>query len=278
MSTCRTPVRLRTLATPVIVLVANELGPKEIPLRGIPHVAVSDRYVRAIHRAGGRALVLPAIEGAPETPAVELIEPADGILLIGGGDIDPARYGQRQHTMSYGFNAVRDRLELALAEHALESDMPLLAICRGIQVVNVAAGGTLHQHLGDLPGVDPETHGRPHDLVLAEHPVIVEPGSTLERVVGPGTIEHCTSAHHQVVDVLGAGLKVTAYAPDGCVEAIEATDRPGFCLSVQWHPEITAETDHRQQALFDALVSAAIPSAEARAATRRQARPEALAR
>jgi putative glutamine amidotransferase len=256
------------LTNPVIVLVANELGAKEIPLRAIPHVAVSDRYVRAIHRAGGRALVLPAIEGAPETPAAELLEPADGLLLIGGGEIDPARYGQRQHTMSYGFNQMRDRIELALAQHALAGDMPLLAICRGIQVVNVAAGGTLYQHLADLPGIDPETHGRPHDLVLAEHPVAVEPSSTLERIVGPGTLDHCTSAHHQSIDLLGAGLKVTAYAVDGCVEAIEATDRPGFCLGVQWHPELTAETDSLQQALFDALVAAAGPSAEARAAAR----------
>jgi putative glutamine amidotransferase len=255
--------------TPVIILVANELGPKEIPLRAIPHVAVSDRYVRAINRAGGRALVLPAIEGEPDTPAAELLEPADGLLLIGGGDIDPALYGQPQHTMSYGFNRVRDRIELALAKHALASDIPLLAICRGIQVVNVAAGGTLHQHLGDIAGVDPDTHGRPHDLVIAEHPVIVEPSSVLSRIVGPGTLDHCASAHHQSIDAIGDGLRVTARTADGCVEAIEATERPGFCLGVQWHPELTAETDPHQQALFGALIAAAGPSAEARAAARR---------
>jgi putative glutamine amidotransferase len=257
--------------TPVIVLVANELGPNEIPLRAIPHVAVSDRYVRAIHRAGGRALVLPATEGAPDTPASELVEPADGVLLIGGGDMDPALYGQRQHTMSYGFNRVRDRMELALARHALDNDIPLLAICRGIQVVNIAAGGTLHQHVADLAGVELETHGRPHDLVIAEHPVTIESSSMLARIVGAGTLDHCASAHHQSIDLVGEGLRVTARTADGVIEAIEATERPGFCVGVQWHPELTAETDTHQQALFDALVAAASPSAEARAIARRRA-------
>jgi putative glutamine amidotransferase len=239
------------------MLVANQLGADEIPGRGIPHVAVSDRYVRAVHRAGGRVLIVPSVEGAPDTPPDELLEPADGLLLIGGGDIDPARYGQVRHTRSYGFNAVRDRIELDLAARALARHIPLLAICRGIQVMNVAAGGTLHQHLGDVPGIDPETHGRPHELVLAEHSVSIKQGSTLERVVGTDFLDELTSAHHQSVDVLGEGLQVTARSEDGCIEAIEPVDQETFCLGVQWHPEMSAEFDGLQQALFDSLVVAA---------------------
>lgn len=248
---------LTSPTTPVIVLVANELGASEIPRRSIPHVAVSDRYVRALHRAGARVLVIPAVEGAPDTPPAEVLAPADGLLLIGGGDIDPVRYGQPRHTRSYGFNAVRDRIELGLAAHALANDVPMLAICRGIQVMNVAAGGTLHQHLPDILGDEADVHGRPHDLVLAEHSVNIKPGSTLERVVGTDFLEELTSAHHQSIDALGEGFEVTARSEDGCVEAIEPVEPHTFCLGVQWHPEMTAETDPLQQALFDALVEAA---------------------
>jgi putative glutamine amidotransferase len=245
---------------PVIALVANELGASEIPLRGIPHVAVSDRYVRALHRAGARALVFPAIAGAPMVPPAEMLEPADGLLLIGGGDIDPARYGQRQHTLSYGFNAVRDEIEIALAAHALATGVPMLAICRGCQIVNVAAGGTLHQHIPDLDGMDADCHGRPHDLILAEHPVSIRRGSALEAAVGTRRLDHCISAHHQAVDVVGEGLHVTARSDDGCVEALEPIEPRSLALCVQWHPEMTAESDARQQALFDTLVEAATRS------------------
>lgn len=202
-------------------------------------------------------MLLPAITGAPPCPPEELLAGTDGLLLIGGGDLDPASYGQEPHPCGYGFNAARDALELELARYALVHDVPVLAICRGCQVVNVAAGGTLHQHVVDHPGYDDDLHGRPHDMMLGEHPVDVEPDSHLERALGALRAERCTSAHHQSVDAVGTGLRVTARSADGCVEAIEPVHPHPFALAVQWHPEMSADTDPEQQALFNALVAAA---------------------
>jgi gamma-glutamyl-gamma-aminobutyrate hydrolase PuuD len=148
-------------------------------------------------------------------------------------------------------------MELELARYALAKDIPVLAICRGCQVVNVALGGTLHQHLSEHPGFDDDMHGRPHDMYLGEHLVDIEPGSHLARAIGGLRASRCTSAHHQSVDRLGSGLRVTGRAEDGCIEAIEPLRPHPFAIAVQWHPEMTAETDSEQQALFDALVAAA---------------------
>jgi gamma-glutamyl-gamma-aminobutyrate hydrolase PuuD len=241
----------------VIAVVAYELPQSATPGRPAGHVALSERYVQSLHRAGARVLLLPAITGAPACPAEELLAPADGLLLIGGGDLDPGTYGQDAHAKSYGFNAFRDEMELELARYALAHDIPLLAICRGCQVVNVAVGGTLHQHLSEDPGYDDDTHGRPHDMFLGEHAVDVEPGSHLAGAVGGLLVARCTSAHHQSVDVVGKGLRVTGRSADGCVEAIEPVAPHPFALAVQWHPEMTAETDAEQQSLFDAFVEAA---------------------
>jgi len=244
--------------TPVVIAtVAYELPQSATPGRPAGHVALSERYVQSLHRAGARVLLLPAITGAPSCPPEELLAPADGLLLIGGGDLDPATYDQEPHARSYGFNAFRDEMELELARYALANDLPVLAICRGCQVVNVAAGGTLHQHLAETPGYDDGTHGRPHDMVLGVHSVDIEAGSVLAEAVGGLHAARCTSAHHQSVDALGRGLRVTARSADGCIEAIELVSPHRFALAVQWHPEMTAEHDPEQQALFDALVAAA---------------------
>jgi putative glutamine amidotransferase len=240
-----------------IAAVAYELPQSETPRRPAGHVAISVRYVQSLHRAGARVLLLPAITGAPSCPPEELLAPADGLLLIGGGDLDPATYGQAPHPRSYGFNAFRDQMELELARYALASDLPVLAICRGCQVVNVAAGGTLHQHVTEDPGYDDEMHGRPHDMFLGLHSVDIEAGSHLAEAVGGLRAAECTSAHHQSIDVLGSGLRVTARSDDGCIEAVEPISAHRFALAVQWHPEMTSEDDPEQQALFDALVSAA---------------------
>lgn len=240
-----------------IAVVAYELPQAATPGRPAGHVAISERYVQSLHRAGARVVMLPAITGGPLCAPEVLLAGADGLLLVGGGDLDPTTYGQDAHPRSYGFNAIRDETELALARYALEKHVPLLAICRGCQVVNVARGGTLHQHLVDHPGYDDDTHGRPHDLYLAEHAVEILAGSRLAAAVGSLTAERCTSAHHQSVDALGDGLHVTGWSADGCVEAIEPLAPHPFAIAVQWHPEMTAETDPQQQALFDALVAAA---------------------
>jgi putative glutamine amidotransferase len=241
----------------VIAVVAYELPQAATPDRPAGHVAISERYVQSLHRAGARVLMLPAITGAPRCPPEELLAGADGILLIGGGDLDPSTYGQDAHPTSYGFNALRDELELEIARYALASGIPILAICRGCQVVNVAQGGTLHQHVSENPGYDDDLHGRPHDMFLGEHAVEIEAGSHLAAAVGSERVSRCTSAHHQSVDVIGTGLRVTGWAADGCVEAIEPVAPHPFALAVQWHPEMTAEDDPAQQALFDALVAAA---------------------
>jgi putative glutamine amidotransferase len=241
----------------VIASVAYELPQTATPDRPAGHVALSERYVQSLHRAGARVILLPAITGAPACPPEELLAPADGLLLIGGGDLDPSRYGQDAHPRSYGFNAFRDEMELELARYAVTQDIPVLAICRGCQVVNVALGGTLHQHVSDHPGYDDELHGRPHSLFLAEHSVEFEADSHLAEAIGRLRTERCISAHHQSVDRLGEGLRVTGRSPDGCVEAIEPIAPHPFAVAVQWHPEVTAEHDPDQQALFDALVGAA---------------------
>jgi gamma-glutamyl-gamma-aminobutyrate hydrolase PuuD len=242
---------------PVIAVVAYELPQSATPSRPAGHVALSERYVQSLHRAGARVILLPAITDAPACDPGELLAPADGLLLIGGGDLDPSTYGQEPHPRSYGFNAFRDDMELELARYALAKDIPVLAICRGCQVVNVALGGTLHQHLSEHPGFDDDMHGRPHDMYLGEHLVDIEPGSHLARAIGGLRASRCTSAHHQSVDRLGSGLRVTGRAEDGCIEAIEPLRPHPFAIAVQWHPEMTAETDSEQQALFDALVAAA---------------------
>jgi len=241
----------------VIAAIAYELPQSATPDRPAGHVALSERYVQSLHRAGGRVILLPAITGAPVCPPEELLRPADGLLLVGGGDLDPARYGQEAHPTSYGFNAFRDEMELELARYALSHDIPVLAICRGCQVVNVALGGTLHQHVPDHPGYDDELHGRPHSLFLGEHAVEFEAGSRVAEAVGRLRADRCTSAHHQSVDRLGEGLRVTGRSADGCVEAIEPIAPHPFAVAVQWHPEVTAAHDREQQALFDALVEAA---------------------
>ncbi|MGH9170988.1 MAG: gamma-glutamyl-gamma-aminobutyrate hydrolase family protein [Acidimicrobiales bacterium] len=241
----------------VIGAVATQLPQAETPRRPSGHAAISNNYVEALQRAGARVVLFCATEGSEPTPPEELLEGVDGLCLIGGGDLAPSTYGQETHAEAYGFSTARDALELSLARYALANDVPMLAICRGCQVVNVARGGTLHQHLGDVEGMDEESHGRPRQLVIGMHPVTASAGSAVAEAVGGLVADRCTSAHHQSVDRVGAGLRVTATSPDGCVEALEPVDTHSFAVAVQWHPEITAGSDAQQQGLFDALVAAA---------------------
>ncbi|HWC40078.1 MAG TPA: gamma-glutamyl-gamma-aminobutyrate hydrolase family protein [Acidimicrobiales bacterium] len=213
--------------------------------------AVPAQYVAAISRAGARAVVLAAPDPAP---AGEILAPFDGLLLIGGGDVEARRYGRQPHPAEY-LEPDRDELELALARKAVRIGLPTLAICRGAQVLNIALGGSLHQHLPDLPlSVE---HGQAPVGDAVDHPVRVADGTTLSALCGP-VLAACNSQHHQGIDRLGAGLVAVGWSEDGLVEAIEtvAQDgwRLGWALGVQWHPERTAAGDPSQQALFDALV------------------------
>ncbi|MFB9735246.1 gamma-glutamyl-gamma-aminobutyrate hydrolase family protein [Streptomyces thermocoprophilus] len=206
--------------------------------------------VEAVWRAGGEpATIHPhAPEGvADPTEVAARLARFDGLLLPGGGDLAPHRYGATDtHDAVYDVDDEQDAFDLELARRALTAGLPTLAICRGLQVVNTALGGTLHQDMGG-PGRD-HRHLR--------HPVTLAPDSALTRVTGTDKAE-ASCYHHQHVDRLGDGLTVTARATDGTVEAVELPGGPGWFLAVQWHPEDTAHEDPAQQRLFDALVRAA---------------------
>jgi putative glutamine amidotransferase len=204
------------------------------------------KYGDAIARAGGEAT-----EYASEGDPAALLDAVDALLLGGGADIDPARYGETAVAETYGVDDTADAFDIALLHGALERSMRVLAICRGFQVVNVAFGGSLFQHIVREPGVEP--HGRPGvPNGELEHKVTLETGSQLAAVMGATTVT-ASCHHHQAVARLGDGLRITARAHDGIVEGIELGGV--WVLAVQWHPEDLAPTDPANQALFDALIN-----------------------
>jgi gamma-glutamyl-gamma-aminobutyrate hydrolase PuuD len=196
-------------------------------------------YVRAVERAGGRAVLVPPDDDGSE----ELLDALDGLIFSGGNDLAPESYGAEADPTTTGTNPARDSGELALLTAALERDLPVLAICRGAEVLNVARGGGLVQHLPDVVGHEG------HRAVVgefSEHTVRVDPASRIESA--PGAVK---SHHHQGLGRLGDGLREIAWADDGVVEAVEDPEKP-FLVGVLWHPE--AGEDQR---LFDQLVAAA---------------------
>jgi gamma-glutamyl-gamma-aminobutyrate hydrolase PuuD len=196
-------------------------------------------YVRAVERAGGRALLVPpATDGLEET-----LDALDGLIFSGGADLDPELYGQEPHLETSGIAADRDRAELALLEGALARDMPVLAICRGSQVLNVARGGDLVQHLPEVVGDEKHRHT---PGAFADHDVTLQEGTRLAQLLGDRA--PVKSHHHQGFGRVGADLDVAAYAEDGTVEAVEDPSRR-FALGVLWHPE--AGEDRK---LFEELV------------------------
>ena len=200
----------------------------------------------AVLRAGGEPVTVHpwAPDGVVTVDEVaDRLRFADAVLLPGGGDLSPERYGQQvEHDAVYDVDHEQDAFDLAVAEWALGAGVPLLAVCRGTQVVNVLRGGTLRQHMDD-----------PHRHVV--HEVAVDEGSRLSAAVGPAVTASCY--HHQALERLGDGLHVVARAEDGTPEAIELDGHQGWFLGVQWHPEDTAETDPVQLAVFRGLVDAA---------------------
>jgi len=206
-------------------------------------------YAEAVVRAGGTPVMIPPIG----EPVAAVIERIDGLLLTGGPDVDPALYGGEMHEAVYGVDPVRDASEIAALRKAMERRMPVLGICRGAQLINVALGGTLIEHLdGSLEGV---LH-RSNESKGVRHRVDLAPGTVLATVVG-STSACPVSFHHQAVRKLAAGLEAAAHAPDGVVEAFVMPGYP-FLIAVQWHPEMTAAEDPSQQAIFDAFVQAAL--------------------
>ncbi|MGH4035387.1 gamma-glutamyl-gamma-aminobutyrate hydrolase family protein [Actinomycetota bacterium Odt1-20B] len=206
--------------------------------------------IEAVWRAGGEpATIHPHAPDAAADPAhfAARLPRFDGVLLPGGGDLSPSRYGtHRTHGSLYDVDAEQDGFDLAVVHQVLRTDVPLLAICRGLQVVNVALGGSLQQHLAGWR--------REHRHYV--HQVAVQPGSLLQSVMGATDVT-ASCYHHHRVDRLGTGLTVAARAGDGTLEALELPYRHGWFAAVQWHPEDTAARDPAQQGLFDAFVRAA---------------------
>jgi putative glutamine amidotransferase len=220
--------------------------------------ALRDDYVRAVEKAGGLPLVL-----APGEPADarDLLDHVDGLMLTGGADVDPELYGEDRHEKTVRVIPGRDRFEIALCRGALSRDMPLLAICRGHQVLNVATGGTLFQDIpSQLEGAsdhDPDT-----DRWEPAHDVRVLPGTRLREILGRDHVA-VNSFHHQAVNRLGQGLIASAYAADD--DVIEGIEVPGrrLAVGVQWHPEAFWDHEPNFQALFERLVAEAAVAAAA---------------
>jgi putative glutamine amidotransferase len=199
--------------------------------------------IEAVWRAGGEPVSIHPTDPAEEDVTARLAR-FDGILLPGGGDTAPHRYGATDsHDSVYDVDDLQDAFDIEVARHALKSGIPLLAICRGLQVVNVALGGTLEQDMG----------GPDHEHRHLLHSVAIRPGTRTAHAAGAEKAE-ASCYHHQRVDRLGNGLTVAATAEDGTIEALELPSARGWFAAVQWHPEDTAHHDTAQQHLFDALV------------------------
>ena len=220
----------------------SQTGVWDVPASFLPKV-----YFEAVNRCGGIAVLLPPQPVDAEI-ANRVLDALDGLIITGGKDVDPALYGQEPHPTTDTPRTDRDTWEDALLTAAIDRGLPFLGICRGAQVLNVALGGTLHQHLPDVIGTTRYNLG---DGVFAENEVAVEPASTLATLVGEGLA--VKSYHHQAIDTVADGLVVTARSDDGTIQAVELSSVP-FGVAVQWHPEEDAAQDAR---LFAGLVDAA---------------------
>lgn len=239
---------------PLIGLTTSELRTRRT-LKAVPHgepsgaeFALGVPYIRAIELAGGVPVIVPPMGAVELDP---LLDALDGLCLPGGPDLDPATYGAEAHPELGPFDADVDRFELRVIRRADERRMPILAICRGAQALNVARGGSLLQHLPDLEtGLD---HRQDAPGTETSHPVRIEPDSALAGIVGAEATD-VNSFHHQGIDGLGSELRPVAFAPDDTIEALEARDRD-WCLGVQWHAETLIALEP-QAALFRAFVAA----------------------
>lgn len=229
------------MASGFVGIVGYRVGVVENPHEGteVANIGVTEAYVRAVVRAGRRAVVVPLIDPAD---AAELVRDLDGIVLVGGTDVDPERYGAVRSPRTMDPDPERDDAEIALCRAAVAANRPLFAICRGMQVLNVALGGTLVQHI--------DHHSRPDRYNEEVHGVRIEGGSRLRRTLRSSVagideartdesgdvLIGANSMHHQCVDILGDGVRAVGWAEDGTIEAIEVDGAPNV-LGVQWHPE-----------------------------------------
>ncbi len=224
----------------------------EIP----PSWVMSQRYILTLTAAGAIPWMIPLVD---EDTLRGVYEELDGVFLPGGADIDPATYGAEPHPLCDRTDRDRDRVEVSLARWALDEDKPVLGVCRGMQLINVAAGGSLYRDLADeLPGSIKHDYfpfsGQHFARDYLAHDVSVVAGSRLAGLVGAGPLR-VNSMHHQGIKELGAGLHATASAPDGLIEALEGDD-DGYLFAVQWHPEALTDSDVRTRQLFDEFIEA----------------------
>ena len=237
------------MAKPVIGITAYAEPSVRWGVWDVPAAVIPMAYVRMVEAAGGRPLLVPPSEEGIE----ETLDVLDGILFSGGSDIDPAEYGHEAHPETSGLRPERDRGELALLQAALARDLPVLAVCRGSQVLNVARGGDLVQHLPEVVGHEQHKHT---PGVFADHEVEVKEGTRLRSLLGDRA--PVKSHHHQGFGRLGEGLVEAAWAEDGTLEALEDPEKR-FAVGVLWHPE-----EGEDAALFAALVEEARAYAQAR--------------
>ncbi len=240
---------------------------------------VGDKYVKVVTETiGGMPLILPAIGAGEDGLDVDrVLDLLDGLLLTGSpSNVEPSHYGGRPARRGVAADPARDMTTLPLIRRALERAVPLFAICRGFQELNVALGGTLHQHVEEIPGrLDhraPKVDALEPKLEPA-HPVAITPGGQLHRLLGC-TEASVNSLHGQGIDRLAPGLRVEAVAPDGQIEAASVVDAPGFVCAVQWHPEHSARENPLSAKLFDAFADACRARAQQRLAPAMRAAAE----
>jgi putative glutamine amidotransferase len=229
---------------PLIVLPAQHVAAGSVRGWERGGFAIPDGYVACLQRAGLRPIIV-----AGSDPSTDVLDTAAGLLLAGGGDVEPSRYGAEAHPKTAGIDRERDELEVRLVREAIARDVPVFAICRGMQVLNVALGGTLHQHVPDI--ANSSVHSVPLKEGMASQDVRVDASSRLFGIVGE-RVKACACHHHQSVDQIGDGLVATAWSDDGILEGVEHTSA-SWVVGVQWHPERTAHDDPVQQSLFEAF-------------------------
>jgi putative glutamine amidotransferase len=237
------------MTAPLIGITTNHIDNAEIGFMN----TLADAYVQAVTTAGGIPVLLPA--GIPLAELAALRQHLSGILLSGGADVDPRLFGGHPHPSVYGVDAARDAFEMELVRLAVQTSWPLLAICRGVQVLNIALGGTLFTHIADqLERPLEHDNGNTHARDYLAHTVNIEAGSRLASIFGMREVA-VNSMHHQGIEFLSPCMYPAAFSPDGMVEAVEIPEHP-FAVGVQWHPECLPESA-AMQALFQAFITSA---------------------
>lgn len=249
-------VSIMTTVSPLIAVAGRNGAPSRVSRDSVAFAG--RRYLNCILQAGGEPVVISP-QQITDADADSLIRRFDGLVLMGGSDVNPELYGEIAGPNVYGVLPDQDAFESTLLLAALRAGMPVLAVCRGMQLANVVLGGTLVQHLGDLPNANELLNHAPTDFPVgaefALHPVQLVEGSRIAMAMATTSVNGA-SFHHQGIGRLAEGLKVVGSSPDGLLEAVEHEEH--WLIGVQWHPEDTAATDPVQQRLYDFFVASAL--------------------